>query len=46
MKVTDINHTVVLGADAFSCSWSKRKVALNYVETGAGQGRVVSVELE
>jgi tetratricopeptide (TPR) repeat protein len=46
MKVTDINHTVVLGADAFSCSWSKRKVALNYVETGAGQGRVVSVELQ
>jgi len=46
MKVADTNHAVVLGANAFSCSWSKRKVALNYVETGDGQGRVVSVELQ
>jgi len=46
MKVADTNHTVVLGADTFSCSWSKRKVALNYVETGDRQGRVVSLELQ
>jgi len=46
MKVADTNHAVVLGADAFSCSWSKRKVAVNYVETGDGQGSVVSLELQ
>jgi tetratricopeptide (TPR) repeat protein len=46
MRVTDTNHAVVLGAVAFSCSWSKRKVAVNYVETGDGQGSVVSLELQ
>jgi len=37
---------VLLGADSFSCSWSKRRVALNYVETGTGEGRAISVELQ
>jgi Flp pilus assembly protein TadD len=46
IKVADTNHVVLLGADSFSCSWSKRKVALNYVETGAGEGRAISVELQ
>jgi len=46
IKVADTNHVVLLGEDSFSCSWSKRKVALNYVETGAGEGRAVSVELQ
>jgi len=46
IKVADTNHAVLLGADSFSCSWSKRRVALNYVETGAGEGRAISVELQ
>jgi tetratricopeptide (TPR) repeat protein len=46
IKVADTNHVVLLGADSFSCSWSKRKVAMNYVETGAGEVRAISVELQ
>jgi Flp pilus assembly protein TadD len=46
IKVADTNHVVLLGEDSFSCSWSKRKVALNFVETGAGEGRAISVELQ
>ena len=42
----DAQHVVVLGADAFSCSWTEMKVALNYVETGPGEGRIVSVEIQ
>jgi len=46
IKVADTNHAVLLGADSFSCSWTTRKVALNYVETGADEGRAISVELQ
>ena len=46
MKVGDSNHVVVIGADKFSCGWSQQKVAVNYHETGSGEGIVVSVEIE
>ena len=46
MQVPDSKHAVLIGADLFSCSWSKQKVALNYRETGAGAGRVVSIEVQ
>jgi hypothetical protein len=46
MQVPDSKHVALIGADAFSCSWSKQKVALNYRETGAGAGRVVSIEVQ
>jgi tetratricopeptide (TPR) repeat protein len=46
MKVADTKHTLVLGADAFSCDWKKQKVAINYRETGATTGRVVSIEVQ
>src|SRR5262249_45432330 len=46
LTVADVNHVVLLGADKFSCSWSKQKVAVNYVETGAGVGRVISLEIQ
>jgi tetratricopeptide (TPR) repeat protein len=42
----DRQHVVVLGADAFSCSWTKQVVRLNYVQTGPAEGRIVSVEIE
>ena len=29
MQVRDSHHVLVMGADGFSCSWSKQKVALN-----------------
>ncbi len=46
MKIQDINRVALLGADKFSCSWTNKKVALNYVVTGENQGAVISVELE
>ena len=46
MQVADSKHALVIGADDFSCSWSKQKVALNYRETGVGRGRVVSIEVQ
>lgn len=46
LKAEDTHRVVVLGADAFSCSWNKQKVALNYVQTGPSEGRIVSVEIQ
>lgn len=46
LTVADTHRVVVLGADAFSCSWSKQKVALNYVQTAPSEGRIVSVEIQ
>ena len=37
---------VVIGADSLSCSWTNRKVAVNYRKTGDDQGNIVSLELE
>jgi len=46
MLTSDYQHLVVIGADQFSCSWSSRKVAVNYRQTQPGQGKLVSLELE
>lgn len=46
LKVADRNHALVLGADGFSCDWKKKKVALNYRESGEGSGTVVSIEVQ
>ena len=46
MQVSDSKHVLLIGADVFSCSWSKQKVALNYRETGVAVGRVVSIEVQ
>jgi cytochrome c-type biogenesis protein CcmH/NrfG len=46
MRVSDNKHVLLIGADAFSCSWSKLKVALNYRETGEGMGKVFSIEVQ
>jgi Flp pilus assembly protein TadD len=45
MKVANTEHVIVIGAD-FSCSWSKKKVGLNYRPTGDGEGSVISVEIQ
>jgi hypothetical protein len=37
---------VVMGADQLSCSWTNRKVAVNYRKNGADSGTLVSLELE
>jgi tetratricopeptide (TPR) repeat protein len=46
MKVADRNHLVLIGADEFSCSWNKQKVAVNYRETTEGEANVISLEIQ
>jgi len=46
MKVADVSHVVVIGADAFSCEWTNRKIAVNYREVGDGQNNVISMEIQ
>lgn len=46
MNVPDRNHLVLIGADTFSCDWSKQKVAVNYRQTSEGEGSVVSLEIQ
>jgi len=37
---------ILLGADEFSCSWTNRKVSVNYRKSGNDQGNLVSLEFE
>lgn len=46
MQVRDTHHVLVMGADAFSCEWSKQKAALNFRERGELSGTVVSIEIQ
>ena len=46
MTVPDRNHLVLIGADEFSCSWNKEKVAVNYRDTAEGTGSVISLEIQ
>lgn len=46
MKVENMDHVILIGADKFSCSWSQQKIAFNYRETGANQGSVISLEIQ
>jgi Flp pilus assembly protein TadD len=36
----------LIGAAQFSCQWHDRRVAINYRDMGAGQGALVSLELQ
>jgi tetratricopeptide (TPR) repeat protein len=46
MQVADRNHVIVIGADAFSCSWNKQKIAVNYHEKSPDEGSVISLEIQ
>jgi hypothetical protein len=46
LNVTDKKHLLLIGADQFSCSWSKQKVAVNYRETDTGETKIVSLEIQ
>jgi hypothetical protein len=37
---------ILIGADQFSCAWNKQKVAVNYRETGADSGSIISLEIQ
>jgi len=42
----DYRKMALIGAGQFSCQWQDRKVAINYRDMGAGQGALVSLELQ
>jgi tetratricopeptide (TPR) repeat protein len=46
LKVPDTKEVAVIGADNFSCDWSKKNVALNYQEAPSGEADVLSVEIQ
>jgi tetratricopeptide (TPR) repeat protein len=46
ITIADRNHLVLIGADEFSCSWNKQKVAVNYRETASGEDSVISLEIQ
>jgi tetratricopeptide (TPR) repeat protein len=46
LTVPDRNQLIVMGADQFSCAWSKRKVAVNYRTNQVGETSVMSLELQ
>ena len=46
MQVSDSSHVLLIGADRFSCSWTQKKVAINYHETGDLAGSVFSIEIQ
>ena len=46
MKVADTEKVVVIGADKFSCSWSRIKVAINFNPTAPTEGNVITLEIQ
>ena len=42
----DYKALLVIGEDQFSCEWRNRKVAVNYKAGGAGDGDLVSLEVQ
>ena len=46
LKIADKHHLILIGADAFSCSWTDKKVAVNYRQGESGDTNVMSLELQ
>lgn len=46
MYTADRSKLLLIGADAFSCDWVKRKVLVNYRPGGEHENDLVSIELE
>ena len=46
LRVADSQKLVLVGADAFSCDWRNRDVAVNYREGGQAGGDLISLELD
>jgi tetratricopeptide (TPR) repeat protein len=46
LSINDRKQVLLIGADQFSCLWSKQKIAVNYREDGSGQTSVMSVEIQ
>jgi tetratricopeptide (TPR) repeat protein len=46
LHIRDSAHVILLGADAFSCDWKGKNVAVNYREGSDGDEDVVSLEIQ
>jgi cytochrome c-type biogenesis protein CcmH/NrfG len=46
LHVKDRKHTILIGADSFSCDWTNQKVGINYYPSGEAEGDVISLELQ
>lgn len=46
LKVADKAHVILMGADTFSCTWTNKKVAVNYRQNDKGETNVISLELQ
>lgn len=46
LRTQDYKALLVIGADAFSCGWQNRSVAVNYRSSGKTTGDVISVEVQ
>jgi Flp pilus assembly protein TadD len=46
LHISDRAHVILVGADAFSCDWKGKVLAVNYRERPDGDGDVVSVEIQ
>jgi Flp pilus assembly protein TadD len=46
IHVGNSERLVLIGADAFSCGWKNRKVAVNFHPSGDSAGEVISLELQ
>jgi hypothetical protein len=45
LLVQDVEDAVVSGATEFSCAWTRRKVAVHFVEIEDGEGIVLSLNV-
>lgn len=41
----DVSKILLIGTNSFSCGWRNRKVSVNYSESGANRGDIVSLEV-
>ena len=46
MLAPQAKKLILIGADELSCSWTNRKVSVNYRKTGDNEGSLVSLEVE
>jgi|GEM_PF-4850089 len=46
LRVADVKTLVLIGAERFDCTWSKKKVNINYKANSASNGDVVSIEID
>jgi tetratricopeptide (TPR) repeat protein len=46
LTVADTGQLVLVGAKKFACNWANKEVGVNFRETAAGEGTVVSLEVQ